>query len=193
MNPRRRDTGLTLVELLIVVALVAIVLGLAAPSFNDFIKVQRLRGVNAQLVTDIQFARSESVSRNVPMHMRFLANGTMSCYMVYTAPNTSTTCDCLAAEGSRCSAAGTAEVRTVQLPLERGVRISQSNHADHFSFDPRTGGIKILAVDTEGGPPSEYNVEAWLDSRRKLRDVIGVAGRLKVCSPAGTTMGQPAC
>ncbi|MBL0296209.1 MAG: hypothetical protein IPQ21_03190 [Betaproteobacteria bacterium] len=64
---------LTLVELMVVVAVVAIVLTLAAPSFRDFILLQRLKGINAQLVTDLQFARSEAVARGTLMRVQFLA------------------------------------------------------------------------------------------------------------------------
>ena len=49
---RRTAAGLTLVELLVVVAVVAVVLMLAAPSFRGMIETQRLRGINAQFVTD---------------------------------------------------------------------------------------------------------------------------------------------
>lgn len=198
MNPHRsgRGAGFTLVELLIVVALAALVLGLAAPSFTSFIQMQRLRGINAQLVTDIQFARSEAVSRNMPVHMRFQASAGMTCYMMYTRtdPTLNVKCDCLAAEGARCTDASTREVRTVQVPVDRSVFVSAAvNPADNFSFDPRTGGMVYGAVDFIGPTPDEYLVDVYIDGARKLRDKVGLAGRMKVCKPTGSTMSEPAC
>lgn len=57
----RRVLGLTLIELMITIAVVGVLLALAAPSFYEFMLVQRLKGVNAELVTDLQLARSEAV------------------------------------------------------------------------------------------------------------------------------------
>ncbi|GMR08138.1 MAG: type IVa pilus pseudopilin TppE [Gammaproteobacteria bacterium] len=55
--------GFTLVELLITVAILAIVLTIGVPSFRDFIQNNRLRGITNNLVLDINFARSEAVKR----------------------------------------------------------------------------------------------------------------------------------
>lgn len=191
--------GLTLVELLIVVALIAVILGLAGPSFTDFIAMQRLRGANGQLVTDLQFARSEAVSRNRQVHLRFQSNAGMSCYIVYTAPDFTAPCDCTAAEGSRCTAANRDEVRTVQIPTSRGVRVVSSTTAtdgtplDRFGFDPRTGGIVFPPLDNDSLYPAEFVVDAFLDTPRKLRDAVSRAGRIKVCTPSGSRMTEAAC
>ena len=56
----RHHYGFTLVELMIVVALVAILLALAAPSFRETIARNRLEGVAGELSTDFQYARSEA-------------------------------------------------------------------------------------------------------------------------------------
>lgn len=53
--------GFTLVELLVVVALLAIVAALAAPSFTDQLARRRLEGVSTDLSTDLQFARTQAV------------------------------------------------------------------------------------------------------------------------------------
>ena len=52
-----------MIELMVVVALVAIVLSLAAPSFKTFLMKKRVEGAMSELSTDLQFARSEAVSR----------------------------------------------------------------------------------------------------------------------------------
>ena len=58
-----RQRGFTLIELMVVVAVLGTLVMLVAPSFRDMILMQRLRGINAQVTTDMQFARSEAVSR----------------------------------------------------------------------------------------------------------------------------------
>jgi type IV fimbrial biogenesis protein FimT len=57
-----RHHGFTMVELLIVVAAVAVLAALVAPSFNEQLARRRLEGVATDLSTDLQFARTQAVS-----------------------------------------------------------------------------------------------------------------------------------
>jgi type IV fimbrial biogenesis protein FimT len=189
----RTPAGLTLIEMLIVVVLAAILLGVAAPSFTEYIKVQRLRGVNAQLVTDVQFARSEAISRNVVMHMRFQHNTALSCYVIYTTSNPGQHCDCTAAEGLRCTHASTAEVRTVQVPASSSVHIRRTASPIHVNFDPRTGGFATCGPDACPPSPPPFAVEVYIDTERALRDLINATGRVTVCKPTGSRLSEPAC
>ena len=61
---QRTQKGFTLVELLIAMALAAVLLGIGVPAFTDFIRTNRMIGVTNELVTALQFARSEAVKRN---------------------------------------------------------------------------------------------------------------------------------
>jgi type IV fimbrial biogenesis protein FimT len=204
----RRRLGFTLIELLIVVALVAIVLTLAVPSFREFIVVQRLKSINAQIVTDLQYARAESVSRGVPVRVRFQSTGlgspaTLSCYIIYTdtvvtppsQPYSSPLCDCKAAEGSRCTAPGntTVELRTVQVTTDLAAMVGPVSAAIyHFAFDPRTGGLALPPVDAPPPYPGEFAIESYIDSSRKFVDLVGRSGRVKTCIPVGSKMpGEP--
>ena len=65
MACHRRGRGLSLIELMVGLAIVAVLVLVAAPSLSRFIDLQRLRSISAALVTDIQFVRAEAASRNV--------------------------------------------------------------------------------------------------------------------------------
>jgi type IV fimbrial biogenesis protein FimT len=62
--PTRRQHGLTLTELLIVVAVAAILLTVAVPSFRPLFARWQLEGVANELHADLQYARSQAVSDN---------------------------------------------------------------------------------------------------------------------------------
>lgn len=60
----KRQAGVTLVELMIVVAIAAIMAAIAAPSFSDFIQNTRMTSTITQLTGDLNRARSEAIKRN---------------------------------------------------------------------------------------------------------------------------------
>ena len=59
MNAAR---GFTVIEMLVVLVVVAVLVALAAPSFNEQLARRRLEGVATDLSTDLQFARTQAVS-----------------------------------------------------------------------------------------------------------------------------------
>lgn len=60
---RKGTGGFSLVELLITLAVAAILLTLAVPSFQDYMANQRVRSASADLVSALNLARSEAVKR----------------------------------------------------------------------------------------------------------------------------------
>lgn len=56
--------GFTLIELMITLAIAGIVMGVGIPSFNETIKNGRLTSNINELITSLNFARSEAVKRN---------------------------------------------------------------------------------------------------------------------------------
>jgi type IV fimbrial biogenesis protein FimT len=191
----RRQRGLTLVELMVVVAVVAVIAVIAAPAFGDLILKQRLRSINAQLVTDLQFARTEAVARNELMRVRFQSNTAMTCYQIYTSPANNVRCDCLLGPGAACSAAaGTTEVRTVQVPRSLSVRIGvPAGSPASFAFSPVNGAIQSTPLDSLGVPILAFVTDTTIDTARSLRTIVSGAGRPTVCAATGSTMPVPAC
>ena len=60
-----RQPGFTLIELMVTVAIAAILLAISVPSFNDMLARQRLEGAMNELVADLGYAATEAVSRNL--------------------------------------------------------------------------------------------------------------------------------
>jgi type IV fimbrial biogenesis protein FimT len=84
MRPRSHASGFTLIELMVTLAIFAILAALAAPSFGKYFADQRLKGVVGEMISDLQFARMESVQRNVPVTVAFSSTG----YSISSGGNT---------------------------------------------------------------------------------------------------------
>ena len=63
-RPSRPQHGFTLIELMVVVAILAIITTAAAPSFRDFLEGQRVKAAAYDLTADLMLARSEALKRN---------------------------------------------------------------------------------------------------------------------------------
>ena len=71
-----RHGGFTVVELMIAIAVLAILVALAVPNFNDASLSARLNGFANSLVASAQVARSEAIKRNTSITLCRSANGT---------------------------------------------------------------------------------------------------------------------
>jgi type IV fimbrial biogenesis protein FimT len=67
MNNRSR--GFTLMELMIVVALVGVILAIGAPSFGEFRRSNRMAGIANDFLVAVQVARSEALKRQTGVSM----------------------------------------------------------------------------------------------------------------------------
>jgi type IV fimbrial biogenesis protein FimT len=65
----RRMRGFTLTELMIVVAVFAVLTGLALPSYNQFVRNQRVKSASFEVFSSLVQARSEAITRNVSITM----------------------------------------------------------------------------------------------------------------------------
>ena len=62
-SPMNKQSGFTLIELMVVISILAILLGIGVPSFRATIEGNRITTVANDLVGALQFARSEAVKR----------------------------------------------------------------------------------------------------------------------------------
>lgn len=197
----KKIPGFTLIELMVTIAIAAVLLALAAPSFHDFILLQRLKGVSSQMVTDMQFARSEAAAKNALVRVRFSDDPVKTCYVVYTSPAWNA-CDCRDTPICNPALAGQ-EIRTVNVMKADSVLLqSKVPRIFEVAYNPATGAIVVpplfpagppvdqFVVDSCIGPPETINCEGLV---KRLSLEIKLSGRPGLCSPPATSIGLPQC
>lgn len=88
VSQRRRrvaQRGMTLVELVFVVLVVAVLAAVSTPSLTNLVVSQRLRSAGTDLVSSLQMARSEAIKRNDSVTVKPSADSWTSGWVVKTA------------------------------------------------------------------------------------------------------------
>lgn len=174
--------GVTLIELMVVLVIVAILLMVVAPSFSDLIARKRVEGTLTELNTDLQFARSEAAQRNTNVRITF---GT-GCYVIHTLGSTNTSCT---QAGNPTLGTDAIQIKLVQTAAASTVSFSPNNTLTYLMFDS----VRAMATwdgtnALSGSVDITSNGGAW-----QLRTSVTAMGRTQTCSPNSSITGYQAC
>jgi type IV fimbrial biogenesis protein FimT len=170
---RHEAAGFTLVELMITVAVLAIVLAIGVPSFSAMIRRNQLVSTANEISATMNLARMEAIRRNRRVEICPSTNGTT----------------CSGSNWSRMivreAAAGTL-IRDVQI-VGNGVSLTASSNVstnDRFAFTP-TGLARIGNANAAAGSLSACSSK--LPAAENTLDVGIVASRIAVTPRNGGT------
>ena len=161
---RRPRRGLTLLEMLVALAIVAVLMTLALPSFGNMISRHRLKAAAEQMSMDLAELRMQSTQRGQTMHVS-LSAGAQWCYALAVAGG----CDCRVPQGC--------QLKTVRAKDHPGVTLLEGQDL-RIDPQPGQGGGSALLQGSDGA---------------RLRVGLSPLGRPKVCAPAAAVPGFAAC
>lgn len=185
-----RQRGFTMVELMIVVAVLAISLTIAASSYSDVQNKRAVTNAAEAMAAFLRVARSEAVKRNEFVHVTLDPTSTIDGVNTFCGGVAETAnCNCESGASYSCGLDkdndGTLDfnpwLKGTDFPLIQAPTFSSGNSAVSFAFDPVRG---IL------DPVGQGNVTmVSTNGRYAMRVSMTALGRVDICTVTGTLAG----
>lgn len=182
MNKKK---GFTLIELMVVIAIIGIVASIAIPNFSDMIQRNRLKGAVKALETDLQWMRTQSIKQSCNLQASFITGDSSTwSYKIYQP----------AAElCPSCTAGANCVLKTITGTEFAGVTMA----APSFLSAPTT----VAEFDFRRGEARRVNNSysnggvTLSTTTYTARVVIAQSGHVRICTPSSTTglTATPSC
>lgn len=205
----RAERGVTLVELLIGVAAMAVLLAAGIPSFSNWIQNAQIRDAAGSLQSGLNLARVEAVRRNTAVRLALDADAswTVGCDAPINAPindqgaseeedtSEGNNNDCPAAIQTRPASgnAGRASITMSQVAAASGTTVVAPAAASILAFN----GLGRVGSGLSAGRLAVFDIRnpdagacAPEGPMRCLRVVVTTPGQVRMCDPA-VTAGDP--
>lgn len=171
--------GVTLLELMVVLAVLSILLAAAVPSFKNMLRSQRLTAGTGELLAAIHLARSQAIARNTRVAIApadpdedDFARG----WVVFVVRN-----------GAR-QPASPGDIIASHGPMEASIRIGATMSSQHGpSYVAYNGAGRSCTMDNSLA--AHWGTLSLSDGAEVRRIKINMLGRARVCNPATARTG----
>jgi type IV fimbrial biogenesis protein FimT len=179
---RQRVQGLSLIELMITLAVLAFLLVIGAPSISEWLQNSQIRTGSESILSGLQTARNEAVRRNTNVEFR-LANPTVAGGTGWTV--------LLANTGEQIQAASNSEGarNAIATPTPGGATAVTFNGfgrtpAAPNNVNPTDDSVLMTQIDIDSAVLSAAK-------SREMRILISAGGQILMCEPAVTEATDP--
>lgn len=191
--------GLTLIELVVTLAIVALLMAAVAPTLGTWITNQKVRNTATSIVSGLQYARTEAVRRNRPVSFWLVRSGSATrlddaCVLAANSGSWVVTLGSASPAGKCAAGTSTLQLKANLAPQDGGgtatvkvtaLQADASTSATQVTFNgfgQVTNATPIARIDVEGSTTGVS--KAW-------RVVVTGGGQSKLCDPGVATATDP--
>jgi type IV fimbrial biogenesis protein FimT len=175
---RTAQSGISLIEILVAVAIIGVVMAMGMPMFSTWIQNTQIRTASEAIMSGLQAARNEAIRRNVAVQFK-LDNGTNTQWRINTFDDPDGT-----PLQSRAAEEGSVNATITRTPGD----------ADTVTFSALG---RIVPNADASSPLTMVEIDNPLivsdADRRKLRIIIPPGGALRLCDPKVAAGDPRAC
>ena len=169
--------GITLVEVLVVVAIISILAAIAAPSFIGQLQQQRVEGAAEGLVAAMQNAKAEAIKRNTTVSIIFAPTIKDTFYTTWCygmTPIGAVTCICTNDTDTTNDCAPGSVVQSSDFT---GITVN-FNNSNARVFSPLRGTVTSGTIKFSAG------------NNKSLGVITSSLGRIRICKDTTSTIGS---
>jgi len=178
---KRHHSGFNLVELMVVIAILGVLIAVAIPALQDWIRNARVRSTTESIMAGFQIARNEALRRNSTVRMTLNAD---TSWLVGCDPANDADAngdgleDCPSIIKSRSAKDGSVKIAATVTP-------NNSTSVLYSGFGRVVGGIE--------NPITSVDIPSVVDVGVTPLRIIVTGGSIKMCDPAMATGDPKAC
>jgi len=179
--------GVTLIEMMIALVIMAMVLMVAVPAFTIFLQNQQIRNAAESTVAGLNLARTEAVRRNQPVRFQFVSDLTAACVLSTTS---------LAWVVSLADPSGACEVapsdtlaplaiqkRSATEGARNAVVTTVGGTTSTFNGIGMLTGVSISQINFSNSTGVCEHVDPVNGTMRCLRILVSTGGQARMCDP----------
>jgi type IV fimbrial biogenesis protein FimT len=175
---KRIARGFSILEVVIVVAIIGILLSLGVPSFYNYTQNLQIRAAAEAISAGLQIAKNEAIRRNVPVQIALDNTNLGTSWRINLASDPE-------ANPLQSRDANEGSVNVTRTITPNGAYAITFNGMGRVAPTNADGTLAITQVDLD-------NLQIANDAdKRKLRILIPVGGAVRMCDPLVTTPSDP--
>lgn len=186
-----RETGFTLVELMVALAVFVILTVIAVPSFTTYFDKSRVRGAADTIVNQIAQARQVAVKHDRNVSLATTGSGATWCLGAIEAADPAVGSQADEADACDCTAPTSCLVDGRQMVVSSSEHdgVTLASESPEILFDGRLG---MLEDTTLTADDRSFDLVSK-SGRYTLTVSISPLGQATVCSKSGNILGYPSC